>query len=112
MPVEGHALHCRTLQRNDPPTEKSKDEQHNADADRKMDGVNAGHDPIESPENLGCWRRQREIRPREEVFLEVLAILKPLARQKNDPECGSDAEADKSQRAQLRALRHAAQSSS
>src|ERR1700749_1547116 len=76
VPVESHALYGRTLHRDDPPTEKNKDKQHNANADRKVDGVNAGHDPIECPENLGCWRRQREIRPREEVFLEILAVLK------------------------------------
>ncbi len=63
----------------------------------KMNGVNAGHDPIKHPEHLRRRRRQGKAGPGHEVLGEVVAIFQAFARQEREPKRGGQAETDQRQ---------------
>ena len=68
-----------------PLLEGDEDDQDHADPDGQMDRVDAGHDPVKAPEDLGGGRRQRKAWSGEKVLFEIYSVLQPFARRNASP---------------------------
>ena len=70
------------------------------DADREMDGVDAGDEPVESEEQLRAGLLQGELRARHQMLLDILLVLKALHHQEGEAQCGCRCQAAQDQAAQ------------